>query len=448
MKPLFKAVYGVYRLFSFLKRWWNRRFTRAGKAIVVAVVLTAILGPDTDNSVAYQAFTVLSVLLTIAVCFSWFFRVRFSIRRLLPEFGTVGTPLRYTLLAKNLTRKPQAGLVLLEDLADPRPSFQDWLAMQLADEKHTRSFRVSQARRTHPFRVAKLKEMTVPPAAPDQELTLRSELLPLRRGVLRLSGITLARADPLGLFRALVKVPLPQTTLILPKRYPLPPIALPGTVKYQEGGVALASHVGESEEFVSLRDYRQGDPLRHIHWRSWARVGRPVVKEFEDEFFVRHAMVLDTFVDDPQSEAFEEAVSVAASFACTIPEQESLLDLLFVGPKSYCFTAGRGLAHSDQMLQILASVRVCTELQFATLEHLVLNHVAVLSGCICIFLVWDQERRNFVSKLLSLGLPVLVLVVMEPEKSNDLDPGPMRDTPDKFHVLQVGQIEEGVAALR
>src|SRR3974390_2023212 len=189
MKPLFKAVYGVYRLFSFLKRWWNRRFTRAGKAIVVAVVLTAILGPDTDNSVAYQAFTVLSVLLTIAVCFSWFFRVRFSIRRLLPEFGTVGTPLRYTLLAKNLTRKPQAGLVLLEDLADPRPSFQDWLAMQLADEKHTRSFRVSQARRTHPFRVAKLKEMTVPPAAPDQELTLRSELLPFRRGVLRLSGI-------------------------------------------------------------------------------------------------------------------------------------------------------------------------------------------------------------------------------------------------------------------
>jgi uncharacterized protein (DUF58 family) len=56
-------------------------------------------------------------------------------------------------------------------------------------------------------------------------------------------------------------------------------------MKYQQGGVALASNVGQSDEFVALRDYRQGDPLRHIHWRSWARAGKPVVKEFEDEFF-------------------------------------------------------------------------------------------------------------------------------------------------------------------
>ena len=51
------------------------------------------------------------------------------------------------------------------------------------------------------------------------------------------------------------------------------------------------------------------------------------------------------------------AVSVAASFACTVLTQESLLDLLFVGPQSYCFTAGRGLAQADQMLEILAAVR-------------------------------------------------------------------------------------------
>ena len=181
--------------------------------------------------------------------------------------------------------------------------------------------------------------------------------MPLRRGVLRFTGVTLARPDPLGLFRALTTVPLPQSVLILPRRYPLPAIALPGVAKYQEGGVALAANVGQSDEYVALRDYRHGDPLRHIHWRSWARVGRPVVKEFEDEFFVRHALVLDTFTDHPHSEVFEEAVSVAASFACTLPTQESLLDLLFVGPQSYCFTAGRGVAHVDQMLEILASVR-------------------------------------------------------------------------------------------
>src|SRR5204862_6450540 len=106
----------------------------------------------------------------------------------------------------------------------------------------------------------------------------------------------------------------------------------------QHGGVALASAIGESEEFVSLRDYRPGDPLRRIHWRSWAKAGKPVVKDFQDEFFVRHALILDTFTEPDDLAVFEEAVSVAASFACTVDTQESLLDLLFIGPQAFTFT--------------------------------------------------------------------------------------------------------------
>ena len=106
------------------------------------------------------------------------------------------------------------------------------------------------------------------------------------------------------------------------------------------------------------------------------------------------------------SELFEEAVSVAASFACTLLTQESLLDLLFVGPQSYCFTAGRGVAHADQMLEILASVQACADQPFRALEHLVLNHVGVVSGCICVLVAWDEPRRSFVEKLRALGLPV------------------------------------------
>src|SRR5206468_1409519 len=80
---------------------------------------------------------------------------------------------------------------------------------------------------------------------------------------------------------ALVTIPLPGALVVLPKRYAVPDLALPGVRKYQRGGVALAGAVGDSEEFVSLRDYRPGDPLRRVHWRSAARVGRPVVKEYQ-----------------------------------------------------------------------------------------------------------------------------------------------------------------------
>ena len=93
------------------------------------------------------------------------------------------------------------------------------------------------------------------------------ELTPLRRGLLRLKGVTLARADALGLFRSFVNVTKPETMLILPKRYPISPLSLPGRLQYQPRGVSLASKIGQSEEFMALRDYRPGDPPRRIAWK-------------------------------------------------------------------------------------------------------------------------------------------------------------------------------------
>ncbi|PWU19272.1 MAG: DUF58 domain-containing protein [Verrucomicrobia bacterium] len=444
---IFKLLYRSYRSLSGLRYWLERRFTRAGWVVVGGLIAAMLLAPDTENTVAYQGLSLMLILLLGAICFSWFFKARFSAQRLLPRFGTVGAPLRYGIRLKNLSSKPQSGLALLEELSDPRPDFAEWLAVELAEQQASPSFRLSRKRASRQFQRARTTEEQVPTVMPGREVEARMELVPMRRGLLRLDGIVLARPDPLGLFRGFVRHPLPQSALILPKRYLLPPMALPGTMKYQQGGVALASSVGRSHEFVSLRDYRDGDPPRHIHWRSWAKVGKPVVKEFEDEFFVRHALVLDTFTGHPHSAAFEEAVSVAASFACTILTQESLLDLLFIGPQSYCFTAGRGLAHADQMLEVLASVQICPDKPFGALERLVLEHVSVVSGCICVLLDWDDERQEFVRKLKTLDLPVLVLLVTQPGRKDAFDPGPLRDEPQKFCVLECGRIEEGLAKL-
>jgi uncharacterized protein (DUF58 family) len=447
MTLAFKFLYRIYRTMSGLRYWGYRRFTRAGLTVLAGLVIAGILGPDSDNNVAYQGFTFLLLLLILAFCSSFFFRARFSASRLLPRFGTVGAPLSYTVAIRNLTAKPQTGLAVVENLVDPRPSFEDWLAFQLAYEQRAHSFRFSQSKRSNPFKAASLKISSVPPIASRQELQVQCELTPLRRGLLRLESMAVARADPLGLFRAFAEVPLPQNVLILPKRYSLPLIALPGTMKYQQGGVALASNVGQSDEFVALRDYRQGDPLRHIHWRSWARAGRPVVKEFEDEFFVRHALILDTFADHAHSEAFEEAASVAASFACTIPTQESLLDILFIESESYCFTAGRGVAHAEQLLEVLASVRPARERALHKLERLVLNHIRSVSGCIFVLLAWDKERRELVQKVKSLGVPMLVLVVVE-AGSGTLPSLNTADKPERFFVLECGKIEQGLAQVR
>jgi hypothetical protein len=124
-----------------------------------------------------------------------------------------------------------------------------------------------------------------------------------------------------------------------------------------------------------------------------------------------------------------------------------LLDLLFVGKQSYCFTSGRGLAYADQMLEILASVQPCEEQGFNALETLVVNHSKAVSGCICILLRWDKQRQDFVNKLKALGLPVMVLVIVEAGGNTKLDAGPM-DNDSRFHVLEVGKVQKSLAELK
>jgi uncharacterized protein (DUF58 family) len=447
VRPIYKLFYWSYRVISGLWYWARRRFTLAGLCVVAGFIVSGAVGVDIENTVTYQSFALLLGFLLLAFAGSFFFRAKFSVTRNLPRVGTARQPLHYRVQIKNLTAKNQTGLTLLENIADPRPTFDEWLAFQLAEGRRVRPFRVAQRRRANPFRVANLKEGEIPPLAANGEAEARVEIMPLRRGILRFTGVTIARPDPLGIFRSFIKIAAPQTVLILPRRYSLPSIALPGALRYQEGGVALAANVGRSEEFVALREYRHGDPLRHIHWRSWAKTGKPIVKEFEDEFFVRHALVLDTFDEEPNSEVLEEAVSVAASFACTILTQESLLDLLFVGNQSYCFTSGRGLAHADQMLEILASVKNCADKKFEALEHLVLNHIAAVSGCICVLQRWDDVRQKLVKKMRAIGVPLLVLLVISPGGKKP-DAGVMRDEPENFRVLEIGHIGEELAKLK
>ena len=440
-----RLAFRLYRIFSALNHWVSRRLTRGGWLVLVGMILTGGMATDTEQSLGYQMLALLFALSVAAVAVAPFFRAKFSAERLLPDFGSAGESLRYRVFIRNRSGKMQAGLFVLDTLADPRSTAAEFAALNRRSwnggtgRRRLRLTGVPDTRRVLP-----IKPQPLPVLAPGGTVDVEIQLVPLRRGVLHFTSVTVARPDPFLLFRALQPVPLPGSITILPRRYPLPRLGLPGSTSYQQGGVAFASSIGESEEFVSLRDYRPGDPLRRIHWRSWAKVGRPVVKEFQDEFFVRHALILDTFVGAEDGAVFEEAVSVAASFACTIDTQESLLDLLFIGPQAFCFTIGRGVAHAEQMLELLAAVTPAVEKPFAALEQLVVEHASSVSGCVCIFVAWDEPRRALVERLQQLGVPLTVLIVraagaaMLEQRADD---------PENLHVLEVGKMEEGLARL-
>lgn len=421
--------------------------------MLVAIIATGALGIDTELTLAYQVFTLLVSFVLVGIISSVLYRARFHLWRQLPAFGTVGQPLTYRITVGSRSAKTQRDLVLIENFEIKFPSYREFTRSRQPGEEQQNWFdrAVGYPRWAWLMRQrlgVDTSEHALAPLPAGKKTELSVTMTPLRRGYIRFAGAIIVRPDPFGLFRAFARTVAKDALLVLPRRYPVPKIQLPGSRRYQKGGVALASSVGDAQEFFSLRDYRPGDPLRHIHWRSWARLGEPVVKTYQDEYFVRHALILDTFISTHESPVFEDAVSVAASFAYSIQQQDTLLDLMFVGAEAYRFTSGRSLASIDNMMEILACVEACVDKPFSTLQQLVTRHASQLSGAICILLDWDMARQAFIEALRGMGIPLLVLVVSSENTSADHDPGPMRDQPQQFHPLTAGRIEQGLAALR
>jgi uncharacterized protein (DUF58 family) len=445
-------LYKNYRFSSGIKYWFRNRFTPAGMLILSAAFLAGGIGVDTNQAVGSQVFTLLSTLLFVSLVWSLFPPPRFEAERILPRLGTAGTPLVYRVAITNPGRKRQAGLTIHEDLGDPRPTYEEFANNPEPGEERRNLFdRVFRFYRWMWLmarkQIAATFEAALPPLFPKKETEIQLKIIPKRRGVLRFSAVNIGVPDPFGLCRSFSKVAASQKILVLPKRYPLPPISLPGALQYQPGGVNLASSIGESEEFVALREYRRGDPMRRIHWKSVSKTGKLIVKEFQSEFFVRHALILDTFLNDVRQDAlFEEGVSVAASFAAALNTQESLLDLLFVGAEAFCMTAGRGVGHVEHLLELLAGVQPCTTKPFEVLEQIVFEQLELVSGCVCVLIAWDKPRRDLVRKIKMSGVPVITLVLAE--KAEGLERITRKD-PElaPIHVLELGKVEQGLARL-
>lgn len=454
-----RLIYRALRMVSALDHWLRERLTPAGWLALGAAGAAAAAGLDTNQTVTYRAFTFLAALLAISYLASLFFRIFFHARleasRALPRYATAGEHCSYRVVVANRGARRLTAATVQERFRDPRPSYEVWKRTREPGEERRNWW----DRRVGYFRWRWQIERRVPrdaargelaPLGPGERQELELSFTPRRRGRIELAGLTIGRADPLGLVRGLARLPLPARLIALPRRYRLPAITLPGRRKFQPGGMSLAASVGDSEEFLALRDYRPGDPLQRVHWKSFARTGKPVVKEYQDEFFERHALVLDTGSLAGEDAAFEDAVALAASFVYTIDTHDCLLDLLFVGPGAGeaagppgigAYTAGRGQLQAQNMLEVLAAVAPSAPAAFAELSRAVLARRDSLSSVILILLGWDEERRKLASALQASGAELRGLLVCDRKAKP-------ADAPGWLLALHPGEIEAGLAKLR
>ncbi|MGE0858518.1 MAG: DUF58 domain-containing protein [Gammaproteobacteria bacterium] len=442
-----RLLYRCFPLAARTSRWLEERCTAAGRLLLGLLIAGAVLGIDLNQTLAYQLAAMAFALLVASLLVSVTWRPRLRIARVLPDLVTACQPGHYWLEITNLGTRVESDLVLQERLADaplpyarfatrtPRPrdggnwfdravGYPRWIELR------------------NRLRGARIALTEIPPLPPGETVRVKVALEPLRRGWLRFDEVTVMCPDPLGLCRTRRDFALPGALLALPRRHAVPALRQHAGQRDRLGATHLARAVGNSQEFAGLRDYQAGDARRHIHWRSFAKTGQLIVKQFQDEYAARHALVVDLQGTDAPAR-FEAVLEVAASLVSGPRATDAALDLLIAGPAVVTLGAAGGGEAALVALRHLAEAQPQPGTDCDALTALVEARLESLASVILVLGRDDPSRRALVRKLLLQGLTVRCLLVVE----DDAESTPGTAFGPGWHRLRVGHLPTDLAAL-
>lgn len=159
-----------------------------------------------------------------------------------------------------------------------------------------------------------LRELTIPFIGPHGTVDLPARVPAPQRGLIQVGPLTVARRDPLALLRREVTWPDKHLVYVHPVTTLLPPNSA-GLVRDLEG--AASRRLTDSDlSFYAVREYAPGDAMRHVHWKSTAKTGTLMVRQYEESQTARVAVLFDARREEYASdEEFELGVSAAASIS-------------------------------------------------------------------------------------------------------------------------------------
>lgn len=264
----------------------GRALTPRGRGFLIGALVAFVVGESLGERDLVRIAVLLAVLplLALLVVRRSRYRIRLT-RTVSPSRVQAGQDARVLLRCENLSRLP-TGTLLMEDtlpyVLGGRPRFV--------------------LRRVE---AGGVREATY---------AVRTEV----RGRFPIGPLTVRLTDPFGcaeLGRAFSGV---EELVVSPTIWPLPPARLGGD--WLGGGDGRSTQIAVSGEAdASIREYREGDDLRRIHWRTSARTGELMVRRDESPRQQRGTVLLDTRVGAHRGEgptsSFEWAVSAAASIS-------------------------------------------------------------------------------------------------------------------------------------
>ncbi|HEY5196261.1 MAG TPA: DUF58 domain-containing protein [Solirubrobacteraceae bacterium] len=157
---------------------------------------------------------------------------------------------------------------------------------------------------------------------PFQRVRRRFTVVCDQRGAHTFGPARLRSGDPIGLREQLAYAKAQDHLLVYPKLLAL--AGLPAASLLPLGDTRTArSLIDDPSRVAGVREYRSGDPLRHVDWRATARTGALLVREFEPSASPKVAVFLDTRLPtlasiDASRDVIEFAIALAASIVADL----------------------------------------------------------------------------------------------------------------------------------
>ncbi len=263
-----------------------------------------------------------------------------------------------------------------------------------------------------------------------------------RRGVVRVGPVRTVRADPIGLVRRELLWTEAEEVFVHPRTIGVPSTTT-GFIRDLEGNPTR--QISNSDvSFHALREYVPGDERRYIHWKSTAKTGRYMVRQFEEtrrsHLVIALSLASADYADD---EEFELAVSVAGSLGVRAIRDARAVSVV-VGERTPDFAKRKVFAVSQlstltrsRLLDDLSLIeRVDSALAVRDVARVVSEKVAGISVA---FLVCGSAATPTDLRAASASFPVdveVVAIVCNPE----IIPG-LRRVPG-LSVLTIGYLED------
>ncbi|SDT63751.1 DUF58 domain-containing protein [Actinoplanes derwentensis] len=276
-----------------------RGLTTRGRSFLAAALAAAVSALILGERDLLRVAVLLAVLPLLAAWYVGRSRYKLACTRTLePARAPVGSSARVVLRLQNLSRLP-TGTMLLED-------------------------RLPYALGSRPRVVL---ERLGAHQASSVAYTVRADI----RGRYSIGPLMVRLTDPFGLCELTRSFPSIDKLTVIPQVTPLPRVRLAG--EYAGTGESRARSVAvHGEDDAATREYRRGDDLRRVHWRSTARTGELMVRREEQPWESRATVVLDTrgyaHRGEGPTASFEWAVSAAASIAVHLRESGYKLRLV------------------------------------------------------------------------------------------------------------------------